>query len=259
MKEITSKDNKLIKDLSNLKNPIKFKKSQYFLVEGIKIIKEALNNDFNLKYLFVKNDKDIKDLLSIIEEKNGTGSKENRVEIISVSSDIYKLLSDKEHSEEPIAYFFKKENKSQLKSIKKAIILDNIQDPTNTGAIIRSAVAFGFKDVIITTGTANVFSPKVIRASAGQVFKANFYFEEPESLKSFAEKNKVEIIGADMNGEDYLTFKANDDFFLLFSNEGQGLKKEFEGCRKITVKMKNEVESLNVSVSASLIMAKLSS
>jgi RNA methyltransferase, TrmH family len=145
------------------------------------------------------------------------------------------------------------------------VVLCGLQDPGNVGTLIRSAVAFGVTGLITTPNTAEVYSPKVIRASAGAVFQLpiweGFSYEQltqdaPESVEFWATTShtaaNVSVVSA------YAVPFKPEGTVLLLGNEGQGLPEHLSEtlpqCRWLTIPQVPEVESLNVAVSGSLLM-----
>ncbi|MCX7822319.1 MAG: RNA methyltransferase [Syntrophobacterales bacterium] len=126
-------------------------------------------------------------------------------------------------------------------------LLIPLQDPENVGSAIRSAVAFGVKQVIILREGAHPFHPKAIRTSAGAVFKIKFFAgpsinELPSSLP---------IVPLDAKGKDINHFSFPESFGLLPGLEGPGLPPEWRD-RAVRIPTTGKVESLNSSVALSI-------
>lgn len=236
---ITSKDNKLIKYCSQVREKKFSKLEKVCLVETFKIVKEAIARNIVIK------------VFCIPSKAKLFGEMPISIEIISES--IAKYLSDTVTSDGVFA-LCKIENKS--KSSSRMLILDKIQDPTNVGAIIRSACAFGF-DQIYAIDSAYPYTPKCIRCSMGQIFNVNFTACNYDDLKKLKTENNIKFVCADMNGIelDKLPNTA-DNLAVIIGNEGQGVSKCLMDIADIIVSipMKNGVESLNASISASIIM-----
>ena len=140
------------------------------------------------------------------------------------------------------------------------LVLDDIQDPGNLGTIIRSAVAFGFEEIILSEKTVDVYNPKVIRSTEGMLFHVKIF---RENLPEFLEKIHDEylIFGTDVQDgvlvEDSI---IPTQFALIIGSEGQGISKEVRKyCDKFFyIPMKDVCESLNAGVSASILMYEIS-
>ncbi|MEB3287040.1 MAG: RNA methyltransferase [Vampirovibrionales bacterium] len=154
------------------------------------------------------------------------------------------------------------------------LLLDKLQDPGNLGTILRSALAFEADGVILSAQSVEALSPKVIRASAGLVFSCPVIqsAETVESLLSRVEFSQCQwlfttshplVQGRKVHCYKEVDFKTPS--VLVFGNEGQGLdasllSKAAENPRALALRipMSEAVESLNISVSASILLAEAS-
>lgn len=237
---ITSKSNELIKNLFKLKDKKYRQETGLFLVETEKVILEAIKNNYKIEYLIVE------------ENKPCTRIDTSRYNTIFASKEVIKHLSSLVTPQGVIAVVRKKQANNTLSN--RVLILDSVQNPDNFGAIIRSCVASDFK-TIVAINSCDEFSDKVIRASMGNVFRANIlhldYSETKNLLKDYT------ILGADMGGENiFLISSYPTKVGLIVGNEGNGLSENASKLisKTIAVPMANDVESLNVTVSASIIM-----
>lgn len=140
----------------------------------------------------------------------------------------------------------------------KVLILDQVQDPGNLGALLRSAAAFNFKTVFLSEGCVDLYNAKVIRSSQGAIFKLNFIFGDIlEFIKAISSTHQVYKTDV-LDGEDisFLSFKSK--VAIILGNEGNGISKEVRELplKNIYIKM-TDVESLNVSVAGSILMYEL--
>ncbi len=137
------------------------------------------------------------------------------------------------------------------------ILIEGIQDPGNLGTIIRTAEAAGVKGIIMDRKTADVFSPKTVRATMGSIFRVPFAYTDDlaESMRRMKE-NGVVIYGAHLKGEDLYENPPAKKRAYLIGNEGRGISKEAAGLcdKKIRIPMQGKVESLNAAVAAAILM-----
>lgn len=141
----------------------------------------------------------------------------------------------------------------------KIIILDNVQDPGNVGTIIRSALAFNVSTVILSETSVNIFNDKLIRSSEGAIFKVNVItLKLEEALRKIKTRN-IDIFYADMNAEESLDNVDAKKYALILGSEGKGISDLSKSLanRSVKIEMNKDLESLNVAVSASIIMYKL--
>ncbi|MFU8793004.1 MAG: TrmH family RNA methyltransferase [Acholeplasmataceae bacterium] len=133
------------------------------------------------------------------------------------------------------------------------LMLDDVQDPDNVGALIRSAAAFGFHHVILSHQSADVYNEKVIRASQGAIF--DVYIERKplneaiDTLKSLGYK----LICADARGTHEVT--TYDKMMLVMGNEGHGISELIRMRADTLIALPTQkVESLNVGVAGGILM-----
>lgn len=133
------------------------------------------------------------------------------------------------------------------------LALDGIQDPGNLGTILRTADWFGIKDIVCSEDTVDVFNPKCLQASMGSVFRVNVHYTNLEKwLRPFADS----VLAAALNGIDISTLEKQQNGLLLLGNEGQGIRPNLQNMlpNKIRIPGHSECESLNVAVSAGILL-----
>jgi TrmH family RNA methyltransferase len=129
------------------------------------------------------------------------------------------------------------------------IALDGVQDPGNVGTIVRLAAAFDAGGVVLLPGTADAYSPKSIRASAGAILTVPVVSMSHEDLSSWP------LFAADANGE--AIDPPARGAVIVFGSEGSGVSPEIaERATKIAIPMSKRIESLNVASSAAILLAR---
>ena len=141
------------------------------------------------------------------------------------------------------------------------LALDGIQDPGNMGTMIRTADAAGFDGLLLSPDCVDIFSPKVLRATMGSIFRMTFAFpgDLPASLRELREKG-FSVLSSQLDGDPfYSRDPVSAPFVLIVGNEGNGLKEStVKKCDNTAfIPMCGEVESLNASVAASLMMYEI--
>ena len=138
-------------------------------------------------------------------------------------------------------------------------VLDGIQDPGNAGNIIRTADALGCTGVICLTGTVDLFSDKVVRASMGSIF--NIPFLDNVSRDTFVDAchdNDVIMVATalDKLSLKHYTAEYNSPTAVVFGNEGNGVSQELMEAvdRKVYIPMSGKAESLNVASAAAIVL-----
>ena len=137
------------------------------------------------------------------------------------------------------------------------VMLDHLEDPHNFGAIIRTCEAAGVKDIIIPKDRSVKVNSTVMKTSAGCLDRVNIY--EVTNLAqtiNYLKKNNYWIIGTDMEGTDYKNIDYKGKIVIIIGNEGNGMSRLVkESCDFIaTIPMQGEVNSLNASVAAGIII-----
>ena len=244
MEIITSVKNKTVVDALNLKKD----KNDYVFLEGEKQLVEAINNNSQIEKVFVIDTK--------YEE---FANKYQKIkEIVAVSSNVIEKLSSTKTPQGVIA-IVKFESLKLRKPNGNYLVLDNIQDPGNMGTIIRSAVGADFLD-IYSINSVDFRNDKVVRSTMGNIFKVNiFQTNNQEFIENFKNWN-LPLYSADFGGENIFEFKPENKFGVVIGNEGNGVSEEISNIctKKITIPMKNNLESLNAGVSSAIIMYVLS-
>jgi TrmH family RNA methyltransferase len=135
-----------------------------------------------------------------------------------------------------------------------ALAAEGVQDPGNLGALVRVAAGAGFDEFIAAGSCADVWSPKVIRGSAGLVFKLETSAVSSEQLESFALETEASVYAATGHGgSDYRAIAPAERSILLIGSEGQGLSERWSRHAQVYIPMKPGCESLNAAVAAGVI------
>lgn len=141
------------------------------------------------------------------------------------------------------------------------LVLDGVQDPTNVGAILRSAEAFGVTGAILTEGCASAFSPRALRASAGSAFRIPVAASVTSAqAAAWARDAGSRLVGSVARGGDDPRFLATGPLVLVIGSEGRGLTPALEEAldRRVTIPMAGGIESLNAAVAAGILLYALS-
>lgn len=138
------------------------------------------------------------------------------------------------------------------------VILENLQDPGNLGTILRTGEGAGIDGVIMTKETADLFNPKVIRATMGSIYRMPYlYVDDIITCIEELKKRDIAVYAAHLDDSvcyDEPDYKKGTAF--LIGNEGNGLKKETadKASQYIKIPMQGQVESLNAAIATSILM-----
>ena len=233
---ITSVNNDKVKELVKLKDKKYRDNSNSFFVEGQDLCDEAYNSG----------------LLREVYILDGSDNIYDGIPYSYVSTDVMKKISDMPSITN---YFGVCTKKVENKPGSRIIILDNIQDPGNLGTIIRSATAFNFDTIILSSDTVDLYNPKVVRSTKGMLFNINIIVRDLDTY--LKELDEYTIYGTDVtNGIDISSEKIPEKLAIVIGNEGKGISDNVRKyCNKfLYINMSNKCESLNAGVSASILM-----
>jgi TrmH family RNA methyltransferase len=246
-KTITSKDNKLIKLAINLKDKKYRDKENLFIIEGEKLLSEAIKSNIKIKYIF--STKDLKDLKQF-----------NFYYTINE-----KLMSYICNTESPSPVFAIAEKiivkKNNIFDSNIVLILDKLRDPGNLGTIIRSAEAFNVDLILLTKETVDIYNPKVVRATMGSLFRLPvIYIENLDILLNLKENNFSIFLTSPYSRKNYYDVEyRNKKIAIVIGNEGKGLNiQNLKDYQSIKIPMNKNVESLNTSIATSIILSEIS-
>ncbi len=133
-----------------------------------------------------------------------------------------------------------------------------MQDPGNVGTVIRTADAAGYSGILIIKGTVDVFSPKVVRACTGSLFRMPILFvDSPNEAIQMLKDNGKKVVSTGFDTDKYYyEIDLTQNIGLVIGNEGNGICDEFKNNSDeiIKIPMFGNIESLNASVAAALLM-----
>ena len=249
MQIITSKDNEIIKNIRKLKEK-KFRDlNNEYVVEGIKMIREAIKEEAVIH------------LIVVCEENVESGTIDKKLlyeiakyECIYVNKKIFSLISDVQNPQ-----VIKKRNSEEDINYKEdmIVVLDGIQDPGNLGTILRTIDSTGLKQVIVSKETADAYNPKVVRSTMGAIFRVNIIESDHllETLKNM-KKHKFKIMAASIEAQNSIYDADYNKTAVVIGNEANGVSKEIleYADEKVKIPMLGKTESLNASVATAIIL-----
>lgn len=228
---------------------------QKFIVEGRKLILEALTSNYECE-LILSSFRFFEDNPDYFNNKY---VKKNNIELIKQKE--LEKVSDTTTPQGIIGIFKIPDQKLEFSNKpNKIAALENISDPGNIGTILRNCDWFGIKSVVLSENCAEVFSPKVIRASAGSIFHleiinaADFY----ESLNEL-KKDDYKILCSNINGENIYEFKTPEKFIITLSSEAHGPTEKLLTIsdKIVTIPKRGKAESLNVASASAVLLSEL--
>lgn len=245
--EITSVNNELVKDIAKLAQKKYRTETNKFLLEGFKAIQEAFDSGIELEKIFV-------------EKKHVDEYKFAKDKIIETTPQVLKKLATTDSAPEAIAVGVQKNyDKNILKSCKRVVLLEDIKDLGNLGTIIRSSVAFGADAIVLYGESVDIYNPKCVRASVGNLWKLPILhiskFEELEGIfRDFSRIATLPRATQTLKG-----FEMQTPALVMFGSEANGLSEDLVkfSTTSVKIEMAKTVESLNLATSVSVILYEL--
>jgi TrmH family RNA methyltransferase len=221
----------------------KFRTEQgFYIVEGVKLLKELLESDYEVSAIYATS--------YWIENNPNIDSSE-------VSEKELKSISSLKNPNEVLAVVKQKEHQLSNVSSQLNIALDKIQDPGNFGTIIRTADWFGVKNIICSEDSVDVYNPKVLQATMGSFFRMNIVYTD--LAKFFSDNKGLTVYGALLDGENVYEKKLNSKgSILLMGNESKGISTELIPFIKEKIRIPNfgKAESLNVATATAILCSE---
>lgn len=252
MQIITSKDNENIKSIKKLKERKYRDLNNEYIIEGIKILKEAIQEKAVIKKIVI-----CEECLAnnIIDEK--LLYEIAKYDCLYVSKKIFEGLTDVSKPQGILAVV-EKNNKKDINYNEDIIVaLDGLQDPGNLGTILRTLDSANLSQVIVSKDTVDAYNPKVVRSTMGAIFRVNIVEAEnlKETLKEM-KRHKYKVMCTDLTASKNIYEIDYNKKILVIGNEANGISKELLDMadEKIIIPMLGKTESLNASVATSIIV-----
>ena len=253
MQTISSKDNELIKHIKKLKDKKERDLSNEYIIEGIKLIQEAIQENAKIKQIIIcddceKTENIPKDLMYEIAKQ----------ECIYVTNKVFDSITEVMNPQGILAIIEKHSKEIQIDDKQDIILaLDDIQDPGNLGTILRTADSIGLTQILVSKGTADSYNPKVVRSTMGAIFRVKI-IECEDLVKTLKEikKHKFEIVVSSLQTDNSIYDINYHKKVIVIGNEANGVKKEIQDLadKKIKIPMLGKTESLNASVATGIIL-----
>ncbi len=253
MQVITSKDNDIVKKIRKLKDKKYRSELGVYVIEGIKVIEEAINENVEIEKIVICEDctED-----SIIPQKLMYAIA--KYNCIYVSKKVFEVLTDVVAPQGILAIVRRPEKNEKIDYNAELILaLDGIQDPGNLGTILRTADSVNLNQIIVTKNTADCYNPKVVRSTMGAILRIKII--ETESLVNTlkeAKKNKFKIVATSLDTQNNIYDIDYNKKVIVIGNEANGVTKEVQSMadNKVKIPMLGKTESLNASVATGIML-----
>lgn len=256
MKQITSTQNKLVKDILQLQEKSKVrKKEQLFIIEGQREILIALRNGYVLTDVLVCFEFATKALVKELETMINSN-----FEITEITKEVYQKVAYRDSTEGIIA-IAKYKNHSitelNLPNNPLVIVLESLEKPGNIGAVLRTADAAQVDAIIIANPKTDLYNPNIVRSSVGAIFTNNMAVGSNEEIINYLKQKNISIYSAILQeAVPYYTVNYQKGAALIMGTEATGLTNEWRDASdaNIIIPMEGQIDSMNVSVAAAVLI-----
>jgi TrmH family RNA methyltransferase len=252
---ITSLQNPKIKHLIKLREPRVRQKEKFVIVEGVRECACALASKVNILEIFVCRERLDAEGAKIVKALQGSSS-----EIFDVNIKVFEKLAFGNRNEGLVAVGKEPTlalDSISLENVPLIIVTDSVEKPGNLGAIIRTANAAGCNAVITANKNVDIYNQNVIRASLGSVFNTPTCAATQEETLKWLHKNKIEIVTAHPEAQSsYLSLDYTKPTAFILGREDTGVSEWWHEhtTHHISIPMRGAVNSLNVSVTAAILI-----
>ena len=246
MEELTSLKNTKVMLWRSLKDKKAREEQQAFLAEGVRTVRDALSAGLSPLAVLLR------------EDFRPDFSLPGNVPVYSLPDHVFRSVCDTKTPQGIAAVLPLRVKPATGRML---LALDGVQDPGNVGTIIRTADAAGFDGILLSRDCADLFSPKVLRATMGSVFHLGFSFPSSlaEALLDLRSRG-FSVLSSQLDGDPFFDRKdVASSFVLVIGNEGNGISLPVRetATHRLCLPMKGNAESLNAAVAAGIMMYDL--
>lgn len=234
---ITSIQNETIKSLMKLKQKKYRDETGLFLVEGYHLVEEALKYQCAMKIITTENI-------------------QYDIETVQVSQNVMNKLAFTKTPQPVMALCQQLKTQDILENGKRYLLLDRVQDPGNVGTIMRTALALGYDQVIMSKDCVDLYNDKVIRSTQGALFQMNVCVMDLVEVIVHLQKHGVNVYGTSLHQALSIDeYEKQEKMAFVMGNEGQGISQTvLEACDQALYIPIQSIESLNVAVASAIVM-----
>ncbi|MFV5691122.1 RNA methyltransferase [Flavobacterium sp. LT1R49] len=216
--------------------------NKLFFAEGVKVIQELLQSNFELEYLYTTQN-DFEEVSNVKK----MGIDDNDLKKISALSSPNSCLA-----------VFKIPVEKKMIESGLILALDSIRDPGNLGTILRLCDWFGIQQLVCSKETVDIYNPKVVQATMGSIARVNVSYID---LNAFVAHTKLPVFGTFMDGENIYKTSLPQEGIIIMGNEANGISSEVEKLvqNRLTIPRFGEIqktESLNVATATAIILSE---
>lgn len=253
MQAISSKDNELVKHIKKLKDKKYRDENNEYIVEGVKLIEEAVKERAKIKKIII-----CEDTTRTYEIPTNVMLEIAKYECIYVTDKIFSSITQVTNPQGIMAVLEKNAENQQIDFSQDIIVaLDDVQDPGNLGTILRTVDSIGLNQIVVSKGTVDAFNSKVVRSTMGAIFRIKII--EVEDLKQTIKeikKHHFKLMVTSLQTENSIYDIDFNKKIIVIGNESNGVSGEIQDMadEKAKIPMLGKTESLNASVATGIVM-----
>ena len=253
MQIISSKENDIIKHIKKLKDKKYRDTSNQYVVEGIKLVSEAIQENVKIREIVLCEDC----------EKSEVIPKELMYEIakhecVYVTEKLFKFITEVQAPQGILAVIEKNNRDNEIDYNQDIIVaLNDVQDPGNLGTILRTVDSIGVKQILVSKGTVDAYNSKVVRSTMGAIFRIKIIeCEDLEKTLKEVKKHDFKVVVSSLQTENSIYNIDYNKKVIVVGNEANGVEEKIQSLadEKIKIPMLGKTESLNVSVATGVIL-----
>lgn len=251
MQQISSVNNKLVKELAKLNKKKYREETGLYIIEGFHLVEEAVKAHRTFQYLL--GTEEALDTAESNYDIDLTGKK-----VILINKAIARHLSSTKNSQDIFMVLKIAQPKEFNFNYGKWVLLDNLADPGNVGTIIRTADAAGFDGVVLSPESVDLYNPKTQRAMQGSQFHLDLIIKDLPAVISELQSYDIPVYASmlNKNAKELQSFKPVAQLGLIIGNEAHGVSPEIAALsdEELYIPIKGKAESLNAAVAAGIMI-----
>ena len=256
IKEITSRDNKLVKHVIKLGQRAYREKNRQYIVEGKRIAEEALAYALeSVSAVIVSEGFGVGMGQGMVQEFGAPSDSGKSVKVYRVSDKLFKEMCQTDTPQGILLVMDMPPNrKINFSEARRVMVLDGVKEPGNMGTIIRTSEAAGCDGIVLLKGCTDIYGPKTVRSTMGSIFRQRFMVMDGADALNILKENGFTVVVASLDGENMYNVSIGDKCALIVGSEADGVSEEISSLadKRVRIPMAGKVESLNAAVSAAV-------
>lgn len=251
MEYIQSKDNGTVKHIASLQRKKFRRQYKEYIVEGWRSVLDVLPTG-QVKLIAISDEVNDEEVQAIVDAAH-----EAQCRIVRVAAGLYHTLEETENGQGVLAVVAQRSSDiSMFRPDACSLLIDEVQDPGNLGTILRTALAAGVTQILLTKGCVDPYNAKTVRSTMSALSKVTLFEQVTvEDIKLLCTTHHLTVYATALDeAEPYRAVDYETPVLLMMGNEGRGVSDEFFALahRRITIPMYGPIESLNLAVATGL-------